>query len=405
MSNPTDTETSATEASTGSRRSRRKLLLGALALAVLGVASTSFAYYELYGRHFEDTEDAYVDGNQVQIAAGIAGTVTRINVDDGDYVEQGQTLVQLDPSDTEVALEEAQADLAATVRRVRGLYADVSHYRAQVSTRELDVKQARDDYQRRVELGRSGAVAREEVTHARDTLESAENALTSAKQQLNSTLALVEGTTLDSHPEVKAAAATLRKAYINHARATIQSPVSGYVAKRSVHPGAHIASGEPLMAVIPLDQVWIDANFKETQLGQMRIGQPVEVHADLYGDDVTYHGQIESLGMGTGSAFSLLPAQNASGNWIKIVQRVPVRIQLDPQELQSHPLRIGLSTQVSVDLHQQQGDTLPQQPHKEARYSTDIYDSLLADADALVHQVIAANAAGDIHASIAKVEP
>ncbi len=400
MSDPTQPEST-----NSNRRTRRKQLLGLLAVAVLGVAASSFAYYELYGRHFEETEDAYVDGNQVQIAAGIAGTVTRINVDDGDYVEQGQTLVQLDPSDTEVALEQARAELAATVRQVRGLYADVSHYKAQVSTRQLDVKQARDDYQRRVELGRSGAVAHEEVTHARDSLASAENALTSARQQLNSTLALVEGTTLDNHPQVKAAAAALRKAYIDHARADIQAPVSGYVAKRSVHPGAHIASGEALMAVIPLDQVWIDANFKETQLGQMRIGQPVEITSDLYGDDIQFHGTVESLGMGTGSAFSLLPAQNASGNWIKIVQRVPVRIQLDSQELAKHPLRIGLSTQVTVDLHEQNGETLPQQPHKEARYSTDIYDSLLADADALVQQVIAANAVGDTHASIAALAP
>lgn len=400
MSDPTQPEAAA-----GNRRARRKLLLGALAVAVLGVAAASVAYHLLYSRYYEETEDAYVDGNQVQIAAAINGTVTRINVDDGDYVEQGQTLVELDPSDTQVALEKARANLAATVRKVRGQYADVSHYRAQVSTRKLDVKQARDDYQRRLELGNSGAVSREEVTHARDTLETAENALTSAQQQLNSTLALVEGTTLASHPEVQAAAATLRQAYIDNARARIKAPVSGYVAKRSVHPGAHISSGEALMAVIPLNQVWIDANFKETQLGKMRIGQPVEITTDLYGNDIPFHGTVESLGMGTGSAFSLLPAQNASGNWIKIVQRVPVRIQLDTQELQSHPLRIGLSTQVTVDLHQQQGDSLPQQPHKEARYSTDIYDSPLSDADALVQQVISANAADDIHASIAKLEP
>ncbi|MBN1007995.1 efflux RND transporter periplasmic adaptor subunit [Amphritea pacifica] len=371
----------------------RRVLLSSLFLVVLVTGGAVFGYEYLYGRFYEDTEDAYVDGDRVQIGSQISGTVVRINVDDGDYVEQGQVLVELDPSDTTIALEQAKADLATAVRQVRGLFASVDNYRAQVETRKLQLQQARSDFNRRRKLGSAGALSEEAMSHSRDALGEAENALTSAQQQLNSTLALVEDTTIATHPSVQTAAAALHQAYINYARTHLVAPVSGYVAMRSVQPGSRVEPGQPLMAVVPLDQLWISANFKETQMRKMQIGQPVDVVADLYGDEVHYQGRIESLGVGTGGAFSLLPAQNASGNWIKIVQRVPVRIGLKSDELQQHPLRIGMSTQVQVDLRRQDGEVLATRPHRQARYTTDVYEHRFQEADLLAAQLIRDNSA------------
>ena len=380
----TDSQANAANPNSGKRK---RLLIG-LGIIVVLCSAAIFAYHELYGRFFEETDDAYVGGNLVQITPQITGTVTRIAVDDGDYVEAGQPLVWLDPADTQVAQQSAEANLARTVRQVRGLYSNVDSYKAQVASRKIDVQRAKADYQRRVTLASKGAISREELAHAQDTLNSAQSALTSAQQQLDTNQALVDDTVIASHPDVKSAAAQLRQAFLNNARSTLVAPVSGYVARRSVQVGSRIQPGTALMAVVPLHEVWIDANFKETQLREMRIGQPVTVEADLYGDDVTYQGHVESLGVGTGSAFSLLPAQNASGNWIKIVQRLPVRIRLDDEALEKHPLRIGLSTTVTVDLHDQSGAQLTTQMPKEARFSTAVYDAPLGEADALIERII-----------------
>ncbi|WP_027910572.1 efflux RND transporter periplasmic adaptor subunit [Pseudomonas sp. URMO17WK12:I4] len=380
------TDSQATSANPNSGK-RKRLLLGLGLIVLLGSAAV-FAYHELYGRFYEETDDAYVGGNLVQITPQITGTVTRIAVDDGDYVEAGQPLVWLDPADTQVAQQSAEANLARTVRQVRGLFSNVDSYKAQVAARKIDVQRAKADYQRRAALAGKGAISREELAHAQDTLNSAQSALTSAEQQLDTNKALVDDTVIASHPDVKSAAAQLRQAFLNNARSTLVAPVSGYVARRSVQVGARIQPGTALMAVVPLHEVWIDANFKETQLREMRIGQPVTIEADLYGDDVTYQGHVESLGVGTGSAFSLLPAQNASGNWIKIVQRLPVRIRLDDEALEKHPLRIGLSTTVTVDLHDQDGAQLTTQPPKQARFSTAVYDAPTGQADALIERII-----------------
>ncbi|SHL88105.1 efflux RND transporter periplasmic adaptor subunit [Phytopseudomonas punonensis] len=380
------TDSQATSANPNSGK-RKRLLIGLGVIVVLCSAAV-FAYHELYGRFYEETDDAYVGGNLVQITPQIIGTVTRIAVDDGDYVEAGQPLVWLDPADTQVAQQSAEANLARTVRQVRGLFSNVDSYKAQVAARKIDVQRAKADYQRRAALAGKGAISREELAHAQDTLNSAQSALTSAEQQLDTNKALVDDTVIASHPDVKSAAAQLRQAFLNNARSTLVAPVSGYVAQRSVQVGSRIQPGTALMAVVPLHEVWIDANFKETQLREMRIGQPVTVEADLYGDDVTYQGHVESLGVGTGSAFSLLPAQNASGNWIKIVQRLPVRIRLDDEALEKHPLRIGLSTTVTVDLHDQSGAQLTTQMPKDARFSTAVYDAPLGEADALIERII-----------------
>lgn len=380
-----------TEAPTSSRK-RKLWLIGLLVLLILGGLGT-WAWYSLVGRWYESTDDAYVNGNVVEITPLVTGTVTSIGADDGDLVHAGQVLLQFDPADSQVALQSAQANLARTVRQVRGLYSNVDSLKAQLQTRQAELRKAQQDFNRRKVLAESGAIAGEELSHARDDLSVAQAAVNSARQQLSTSAALVDDTVVASHPEVMAAAADLRQAYLAHARTTLVAPVTGYVAKRSVQLGQRLQPGTATMAVIPLDQVWIDANFKETQLRQMRIGQPVEITADLYGSDVSYSGTVDSLGAGTGSAFALLPAQNATGNWIKIVQRVPVRIHLNPDQLKDHPLRIGLSMVVDVDLHDQSGPALAQQPAQQASYTTDVYDRQLVEADKLIEQLIRDNSA------------
>ncbi|ALI05419.1 MULTISPECIES: efflux RND transporter periplasmic adaptor subunit [Pseudomonas] len=367
---------------------KRKVMLLALALIVILAGLGVWGWHELYGRWSESTDDAYVNGNVVEITPLVTGTVVSIGADDGDLVREGQVLVQFDPNDAEVGLQSAQANLARTVRQVRGLYSNVDGMRAQVNAQEAEVQKAQENYSRRKNLAAGGAISQEELSHARDDLTSAQNALANARQQLKTTSALVDDTVVSSHPDVQAAAAQLRQAFLTNARSTLIAPVTGYVAKRTVQLGQRVQPGTALMAVIPLDQLWIDANFKETQLRDMRIGQPVDIEADLYGSDVKFSGTIDSLGAGTGSAFALLPAQNATGNWIKIVQRVPVRIHVNAEELAKHPLRVGLSTQVSVNLHDQSGPVLAQQPPQKASFSTQVYDRQLAEADAMITRLI-----------------
>ncbi|MCE1117241.1 MULTISPECIES: HlyD family secretion protein [Pseudomonas] len=390
MATPADTSTPA--AAPDNTRKRKAWLLGLLLLLILAGAAT-WAWYSLFGRWHESTDDAYVSGNVVQITPLVSGTVTSIGADDGDLVQAGQVLLQFDPADSEVALQSAEAKLARSVRQVRGLYSNVDALKAQVATRQAELQKAQQNYNRRKVLADSGAIAQEEIAHARDDLAVAEAAVNSARQQLNTSTALIDDTVVSSHPEVMAAAADLRQAYLDHARTILVAPVTGYVAKRTVQLGQRLQPGTATMAVIPLDQVWIDANFKETQLRDMRIGQPVQITADLYGSEVKYSGTVDSLGAGTGSAFALLPAQNATGNWIKIVQRVPVRIHLNPEQLKDHPLRIGLSTVAEVDLHDQSGPALAQQPPQQASYSTQVYDRQLVEADNLIARLIHDNSA------------
>ncbi|EKG42216.1 HlyD family efflux transporter periplasmic adaptor subunit [Pseudomonas syringae] len=372
---------------------KRKFMLIGLAIVVVILALGIWAWYEIYGQWSEETDDAYVNGNVVEITPLVTGTVISIGADDGDLVHAGQVLLKFDPSDAEVSLQSAEANLGKVVRQVRGLYSNVDGMKAQLAAQRAAVQTAQDNYNRRRSLAAGGAISQEELSHARDSLTSAQSALNNIQQQLSTSVALVDDTVVSSHPDVKAAAAQLRQAYLANARSTLVAPVTGYVAKRTVQLGQRIQPGTATMAVIPLDQLWIDANFKETQLGKMRIGQPVEISSDLYGSDVKYSGTIDSLGAGTGSAFALLPAQNATGNWIKIVQRVPVRVHINPEELAKYPLRIGLSTTVEVNLHDQSGPVLAQQPRKQAAFSTQVYTEQLADADALIARLIHENSA------------
>jgi membrane fusion protein (multidrug efflux system) len=361
-----------------------------LVIVILIAAIAYGLYYFLVARYHEDTDDAYVNGNVVQITPQVTGTVVSVNADDTQTVKAGDPLVVLDPADSRIALQSAEANLGQVVRQVRGLYADDSQYQAQVAVREADLSRAQDDLKRRMTVAQTGAVSQEEISHARDAVKSAQAALDAAQQQLASNRALTANTTIASHPNVQAAAAKVRDAYLNNARNTLPAPVTGYVAKRSVQVGQRVSPGNPLMAIVPLNAVWVDANFKEVQLKHMRIGQPVELTADVYGSSVKYHGKVVGFSAGTGSAFSLLPAQNATGNWIKVVQRLPVRIAIDPQELEKHPLRIGLSMQVDVSIKDNTGGELGSAQN--TVYQTNVFDKYGDEADAEIARIISENA-------------
>ena len=390
MTTEINSQTAAVAPAAPKNGKRRKALLILLAVVVIAAIVWTIYYFSVLRWH-EDTDDAYVQGNVVSITPQTIGTVVSIGADDGMKVVAGQVLVQLDPNDAKVAYEQSVANLASTVRQVRGLYSAVDAGQADMAARQVAVQQARADVKRRQGLVASGAVSAEELAHARDLLASAEATLSSSRGQLSRNRALVDATTVADQPQVQAAAGQLRQAYLNLQRAAIVAPVSGYVGKRTVQLGQRVQPGTTLMTIVPLEQVWVDANFKETQLHKMRIGQPVELHSDLYGSDVAYKGRIASLGLGTGSAFALLPAQNASGNWIKIVQRVPVRIELDPKQVIEHPLRLGLSMSVDVSLRDQNGAVLAKATPSKPVLSTQAYAKQLADAEALIDRIIRDN--------------
>jgi membrane fusion protein (multidrug efflux system) len=392
-----------TKAASGT--SRRWRWLGALGAVLLTVGAVYGAYWAQVLRYHQSTDDAYVGGNVVQITPQISGTVVAIGADDTQFVKAGQPLVRLDPADARVALDQAEAQLARTVRDVRNLYATSSQLAATVQMRQTELNAAQSDLARRQRLGASGAVSGEELQHAADAVKTAQAELLAAQQQLVANRARVDGTTLKDHPQVRDAAAAVRNAYLTLERTELAAPVAGFVARRNVQLGERVSPGAPLMAVVPLDQVWVDANFKEPQLAHMRIGQRVRLSADLYGGHVLYHGTIAGLGAGTGAAFSLLPAQNATGNWIKIIQRVPVRIALDPREIAVHPLQIGLSMKAVVDVKGgADGARMPQIANNQAAWTMAVTGESDARADARVQAIIAANQAAPLAAPTAHAE-
>jgi len=373
------------------RNSRRWLLLSIIGGAFLLIGAAYTLYWANVLRYSQSTDDAYVNGNVVQITPQISGTVVSIGADDTQFVKAGQPLVRLDQADAKVALDQSEAQLAKTVREVRNMFATSAQLRAAVEIRQSDLAMAQKDLARRERLSNSGAISTEELQHARDTVRGAEAALMSAQQQLAGNQARIDGTTLENHPDVRNASAAVRNAYLGYSRTVLPAPVSGFVARRAVQLGQRVGPGAALMSVVPLDQVWVDANFKEPQLATMRVGQPVTLTADLYGGSFRYHGKVAGFGAGTGSAFALLPAQNATGNWIKIVQRVPVRIALDAHEIAEHPLQIGLSMKAEVSVRDGSGARLPQMAHNAPAYATDVFHSVDEAADARVQEIIAAN--------------
>ena len=328
------------------------LILGGVVLAAAVIYGV---YWLIYARGFESTDDAYVGGNVVTVTSKENATVLALHADNTQTVTQGQLLIELDPAIATVNLQAAQANLARVVRSVKAQFSRSDSGEALVNQARVALAQAQGDYVRRQKAFATESVSGEELAHARDAVAAAQAAVNSAQGVLRQSNASIEGTDIAHNPDVLAAEAQLRAAAIAYGHMRIIAPLDGVIAQRTVQAGQQVAAGTPLMAVVPLSHVWIDANFKEVQLARMRVGQPVTVKADIYGGGVTYHGHIEGLGAGSGSAFALLPPQNASGNWIKIVQRVPVRIALDPQDIAKHPLRVGLSVTVDADVRDQSG--------------------------------------------------
>ena len=369
---------------------RRNVLLGMTALFI--VAGIAYGiYYTTVLTQRETTDNAYVGGNMITLTSQVSGNVQEIRADETQMVKAGVEVIKLDSLDAELNLRQAESKLGATVRQLRQRYADVAQYEAAIEQRKLVLQQAEDDLARRAPLAADHTVSAEEVTHARQTVAEAKAALAVAQSQLEAARSGVAGVDIVNNPSVQSAKADFLVAWVAARRNAILAPASDYVAKRSVQVGAHIVPGTALLSIVPLDQLWIDANFKESELRNLRIGQPVKIEADIYGGKVEYHGKLVGLAAGTGSAFSLLPAQNATGNWIKIVQRVPVRITLDPKELAEHPLRIGLSTEVTVDTHDRDGAVLGAPASAAAVYSTEALGQPVAEAEVMAKNIIDKN--------------
>ena len=374
------------------KKGKRTRILLILALLFIVIAVAYGIYWFLVLRHHEETDDAYVAGNQVQIMAQVSGSVTKVWADNTDFVKKGDVLVTLDPTDAQQAFEKAQTELASSVRQTRQMMINSKQYQANIEVQKTALAQAQSDLNRRVPLGTANLIGREELQHARDAVASAQAQLDVAVQQYNANQAMILGTRLEDQPAVQQAATEVRNAWLALQRTKIVSPMTGYVSRRAVQPGAQISPSTALMAVVPASGLWVDANFKETQLAHMRIGQSATVVSDIYGDEVTYTGKVVGLDMGTGSAFSLLPAQNATGNWIKVVQRLPVRIELDANQLAQHPLRIGLSTLVTVDTSNRDGQVLASQARATPAYESNAREIGLEPVNTLINDIVQANA-------------
>jgi membrane fusion protein, multidrug efflux system len=322
--------------STEGLAAKRKKLFVWLGLAVAAIAIVWGAYWLLVGSSYVSTDNAYVNVSSAQVTPLTNGRVMEVRVHDSEHVNKGDVLVVIDPADAQLLVNQAEAGYGATVRKIRT-------YFAQASARRADCERTRQDYQRRATIQNTGAMSNEEFSGYKAAYQASCAALQAAE-------ALTANTDVEHQPEVLAAKAQLETAKLNLSRTAITAPVTGIVAQRNVQVGQMVGAGRPIMAVVPIQDVYVDANFKEDQLAKVHPGQPVTLTSDLYGSSVKFHGTVAGLGGGTGAAFAIIPAQNATGNWIKVVQRVPVRIALDPAELKDHPLRVGLSMKATIDI-------------------------------------------------------
>ena len=380
-----------TPTSSNNKSQQRKKGLSIFILLLLLIAIGSAAYWFFFIKGFEETEDAYVSGNQVMVSAQVAGNISKINVDNMDPVQAGDVLLELDDTNAKLSFEQAKSNLANAVRQVSQLNYTVKQLKSAVRANEITLAQAQGNLNRRVQLVKDGAIDKESFQHAKEAVELAKANLTTSQNQLGANQALLLDGPLSEQPQIQSAVSNLKQAWLNLERTKIRSPIKGYVARRNAQVGQAVSVGGALMAVVTTDQMWLDANFKETQLTHMRIGQPVEIHFDLYGKDKTFNGKVVGIEMGTGSAFSLLPTQNATGNWIKVVQRVPVRIQLDPQQLAENPLRIGLSATVKVNVSDSKGETLRDQSPSTTLYSTNVLQYDESAVNNLIESIIRDN--------------
>ena len=376
---------------------------GLIVLAVAAVAVAIGVYYFAVAKYHVTTDDAYVNGYLVRLTPQVSGTVVAINTDETQYVHRGQVLVELDPRDAKIAVAQAKAGLAETVREVAQLVGDERRDAALVSAGQTQLNQSSEDLARDLSLKKVHGVSLEDLEHDENAVRSARAALQQAQATLASTQAEIAGTTPATHPRVLQAEANLRAAWLQLTRTRVLAPVSGYVVRRSVELGAQVSPSTEMLAVVPVSSMWVDANFKENQLGNLRIGQPVQVAVDMYGSHVQYHGKVLGLTAGTGSALAVLPTQNASGNWIKIVQRLPVRIGLQPAELARHPLFLGLSANIDVDIHDLDGSSLSRAPAWPASQRTDVYTEQDSGAQQMINDIVSANLHGNREAVYARV--
>jgi membrane fusion protein (multidrug efflux system) len=376
------------EDSAQSHRHRLRLVLFAILFLVILIIAA--AYFFRLDFPFRWTDDAYVHGNEVFLVPRVTSTVVTINGDDTDLVQKGQPLVVLDDSDAKVALLKAESEMGDTMRKVCQYFVNVTEAKANVEARKIELAKAEDDYHRRI-TAQSGSVSAEDITHAQQARDTARDLLDIAKQELAAAQALVADTDLEHHPLVLQAEANVLDADLGLQRTIVKAPETGYVVQRKVEVGQRVTPGTPMLAIIPLNQIWVDANYKEEELRFVRIGQPVRLKSDFYGDSVEYKGHVMGLAPSTGAAFSLLPPDEGSGNWIKIIQRVPVRIILDEKELEKSPLRIGLSMRVTIDTEDHSGAVLMQVPSTQAVYVTDIYSNEWTQANQLVQSLVATN--------------
>ena len=380
-----------TPTSSNNKSQQRKKGLSIFILLLLLISIGSAAYWYFFIKGFEETEDVYVSGNQVMVSAQVAGNISKINVDNMDPVQADDVLLELDDTNAKLSFEQAKSNLANAVRQISQLNYTVKQLKSAVRANEITLAQAQGNLNRRVQLVKDGAIDKESFQHAKEAVELAKANLTTSQNQLEANQALLLDGPLSEQPQIQSAVSNLKQAWLNLERTKIRSPIKGYVARRNAQVGQAVSVGGALMAVVTTDQMWLDANFKETQLTHMRIGQPVEIHFDLYGKDKTFNGKVVGIEMGTGSAFSLLPTQNATGNWIKVVQRVPVRIQLDPQQLAENPLRIGLSATVKVNVTDSQGETLRDQAPSTTLYSTNVLQYDESAVNNLIESIIRDN--------------
>ncbi|CAA2930746.1 multidrug efflux MFS transporter periplasmic adaptor subunit EmrA [Arsenophonus endosymbiont of Bemisia tabaci] len=373
---------------TATKTQKRRTIIVLVSIFFIIIALICRIYWFLVLRHHQSTDNAYIAANQIQIMSQVPGSVITVNVENTDFVKSGTVLVKLDPRDAILELEKAKTNLANSVRQTHQHMINSRQYQANISLRRSELNKLQQDLQRREILGQSKVIAKEELQHAREAVIRAKAALDVAVEQFNANQAIVLDTPLDKQPTVLQAATELRNAWLTLERTQIVTPVDGYVSRRSVQVGARITPATPLMAVVPTDNMWIDANFKETQLADIRIGQPAKITTDFYGKNIIYQGRVEGLDMGTGSTFSLLPAQNASGNWIKIVQRLPVRVTIDKEQLKKYPLRIGLSSDVTVDTSDKNGPILSRKTRYNPAYHTNAFKINMAPVDRLVTDII-----------------
>lgn len=385
MSSPAPTSTNE------AKKHRQKwILINVISFFVLCIV-VYLIYWLVWGQFKESTDDAYVNGNMIVLTPQIDGIVTTILTDNTQLVEAGQVLAELDPHDYEIAFEKSKADLAETVRQVVQLFLKVDELDAKREVSQANLLRASLDYKHRQPLVADGSVSREEFEHSETTFYAAYFSLAEVAKELQAARAEVENTTIATHPKVEQSKTALQKAFLALHRCKVLAPARGIITQRKAQVGQWVKAADPLMALVPIEQMWVDANFREVSLKYLRIGQPVKLVSDMYGGDMPYQGHVVGLNPGTGSVFSILPPQNATGNWIKIIQRVPVKISLDPTELKEHPLVLGLSMTVTVDTHDRSGLQLPHASAAKPIYASDVYTNELDGVDEIINQIISDN--------------